>query len=279
MVRKMMRWNSFSLAAMPILSETARTGRPLVISDTHANPAWRVFPVTEWVCSYLTVPIQIRQSTIGFLNLDSETPGFFKSNHAERLQSFANHAAIAIGNASLYEEIHNLAIRDALTNLYNRRYFEEILRKEYSRHSRSRANLSVLMMDVDYFKAFNDAYGNVHGDECLRQIAKVINNSISRPPDVGARYGGEEFICLLPETSLDGAAIVAERIHLGVLNLAIPHSFSSVSQVVSIIIGVAATKCIRDGLIADIIDKADKQLYIAKSRGRNRVEVMNNNAS
>jgi len=264
----------FSLESLPLLAEVARTGRPLVIPDTHMDSFWTTVQATKWVRSYLTVPIQIHKRTVGFLNLDSETPGFFNHNHAERLQAFANHAAIAINNAHLYEEIHALAITDSLTNLHNRRYFDEILEKEYSRHSRSEAELSLLMMDVDHFKAFNDAYGHIHGDECLRQIAKTIEASVSRPPDVAARYGGEEFVCLLPETSLEGAKIVSEKIRQSVMGVAIPHNFSSVSKVVTISVGAATTRCLKGGSPSEIVAVADEQLYLAKSRGRNRVEAM-----
>lgn len=90
---------------------------------------------------------------------------------------------------------------DPLTNLHNRRHFDQVLVKEYSRHSRSDAKLSLLMLDVDHFKPYNDTYGHVRGDDCLRQIAHVIRDSITRPPDLAARYGGEEFVCLLPKIS------------------------------------------------------------------------------
>lgn len=157
---------------------------------------------------------------------------------------------------------------DPLTNLYNRRYFDEVLEKEYSRHSRSGAELSLLIIDVDHFKEFNDTYGHVKGDDCLRRVAEVITSSISRPPDVAVRYGGDEFICLLPETNVIGANTVAEQILQGVMGLAIPHIFSK-HQIVTLSIGIATVHCTKIGLAKDIIAKADEQLYIAKARGRN----------
>ena len=171
------------------------------------------------------------------------------------------------------------SVVDPLTGLHNRRYFDDRLAKEYSRHSRSGAELSVLIVDVDHFKAFNDTYGHLRGDECLRQVAKAIDNSISRPPDVAVRYGGEEFVCLLPETNAAGAMIVAEHIRRNVMDLSIPHSASSASQIVTISIGVATTICDKNGSATEIIAKADEQLYIAKSNGRNRVEVTRKNSS
>jgi diguanylate cyclase (GGDEF)-like protein len=129
-------------------------------------------------------------------------------------------------------------------------------------------------LDVDHFKNFNDTYGHVRGDECLQKVAAVIHDSISRPPDIAARYGGEEFICLLPETNHNGALQVAENIRLGVIQLGIPHVKSMAGDVVTISIGVVTAQCFKDGLITDLIVKADQQLYKAKSQGRNRVEAI-----
>ena len=163
---------------------------------------------------------------------------------------------------------------DPLTELHNRRSFDDILTREYSRHSRSGADLSLLMLDVDYFKLFNDTYGHVRGDDCLRQVAQVIRNAITRPPDMAVRYGGEEFVCLLPETNLNGAKHVAENIRLGVANLEIPHSGSDAAKVVTVSIGLVSAKCTKGGDAMDILVKADKRLYLAKARGRNRIEAM-----
>jgi len=165
---------------------------------------------------------------------------------------------------------------DPLTGLHNRRYFDDRFVSEYSRHSRSGAELSLLILDVDHFKAFNDTYGHVRGDECLRQVAKVIKEAMARPADVAVRYGGEEFVCLLPETDSGGALTVAEHIRWNVMELAIPHSVSSVSRYVTISIGVATTHCVKHGSPVDLIARADAQLYVAKSQGRNRVEADRN---
>jgi diguanylate cyclase (GGDEF)-like protein len=162
---------------------------------------------------------------------------------------------------------------DPMTNLHNRRHFDNVLVKEYSRHSRSGAELSLLIMDVDYFKPFNDTYGHIGGDHCLQQIAHVIKNSITRPPDVAFRYGGEEFICLLPETGFDGAKNVAEKIHEGVIRLGIPHVKSAAAEIVTISIGAVTSKCSKDGSPLDIVASADEQLYLAKSSGRNCIRA------
>jgi diguanylate cyclase (GGDEF)-like protein len=163
---------------------------------------------------------------------------------------------------------------DPLTELHNRRYFDDALLKEYSRHSRSGTEMSVLMLDVDHFKLYNDTYGHVKGDDCLRKITQVIRDSTSRPPDITARYGGEEFVCLLPETDLNGAKHVAENIRRKVAELGIPHVGSGVAMHVTVSIGVVSGQCLKDGAAIEFIVKADEQLYLAKSHGRNRVETI-----
>jgi diguanylate cyclase (GGDEF)-like protein len=129
------------------------------------------------------------------------------------------------------------------------------------------------MLDVDYFKKFNDLYGHLAGDDCLRQVATVLNDLVGRKPDIVARYGGEEFAVILPETDHNGTAILAERIRKAVEDLAIPHSASECSQYVSVSLGVVTVSA--SGLSApeQVVELADKALYYAKQRGRNRFEV------
>jgi len=167
-----------------------------------------------------------------------------------------------------------LSITDGLTKIANRRCFDEILAREYARHARSGAELSLIMLDIDHFKAFNDGYGHVNGDLCLQQIAQVIADGTSRPADLAARYGGEEFACILPETDLRGAVVIAEKIRQGIMDLAIPHKGSSVAECVTVSLGVVTAQCTTDGSAVDLITQADELLYRAKSCGRNRVEFV-----
>jgi len=170
------------------------------------------------------------------------------------------------------QKLETLSITDALTGLANRRHFDEVLTKEYYRHVRSGHELSLILLDIDHFKAFNDNYGHVKGDECLQQVAKVIADYSNRAADLAARYGGEEFVCILPDTDLDGAVIIAEKIRLGIQALAIPHTGSNIAECVTASFGVVALECISDGSPIDIVTKADELLYKAKSLGRNRIE-------
>lgn len=164
------------------------------------------------------------------------------------------------------------SITDSLTEIANRRCFDQTLAKEHARHARSRKELSLIFLDIDFFKRYNDHYGHVKGDECLRQVARVIANCANRPADLAARYGGEEFACILPETDLAGAVAIAEKIRRGVIACAMPHQGSGVAECVTISLGVVAGLCLTGDPCTDIVDKADKLLYQAKEHGRNRVE-------
>ena len=175
---------------------------------------------------------------------------------------------LAIANSKL--ELMN--ITDPLTGLRNRRHFDTLLPREFARHTRSGSWLSVIMLDIDYFKEFNDVYGHINGDECLKQVANVIRNCVSRESDLSARYGGDEFVCILPDTNIDGAVSIAQEIRVGALALAIPHKGSNSGQFVTVSLGVATAKCDANGSSMQIVSTADAMLYEAKSNGRNRVE-------
>lgn len=167
-----------------------------------------------------------------------------------------------------------LSITDGLTGIANRRHFDEALSQEYARHARSGAELSLILLDIDHFKAFNDTYGHVAGDDCLRRIARIIADCASRPADLAARYGGEEFACILPETDGTGAVIIAEQIRRGIQAVAIPHKGSDAADCVTASLGVVTLQCDASGSAVGIISRADELLYFAKSRGRNRVECV-----
>ncbi|MBA3007843.1 MAG: diguanylate cyclase [Proteobacteria bacterium] len=171
-------------------------------------------------------------------------------------------------------ELEALSITDGMTGIANRRRFDEVLTQEHAWHARSGAKLSLILLDVDHFKAFNDNYGHVQGDECLRQIARVIADCTSRPADLAARYGGEEFACILPETDNNGAIAIAEKIRCGIIALALPHKCSSVADVVTVSLGVVTVRCTTGASAVDIIIQVDELLYQAKSSGRNRVEFV-----
>lgn len=166
-----------------------------------------------------------------------------------------------------------LAATDALTGLKNRRTFDEMLGKEFSRSSRHHHPLSVLMVDVDYFKSFNDTYGHQAGDDALRAVARALREVVRRPADIVARYGGEEFAVVLPDTDTEGATAVAELLCDAVRNLHIPNGRSS-RGVVTVSVGIATAS--RTNLLAgpeDLVRQADAALYLAKGQGRDGVQA------
>jgi diguanylate cyclase (GGDEF)-like protein len=171
----------------------------------------------------------------------------------------------------LNHELEALSRQDGLTKLCNRRYFEEQAEKQWKILSRSQEPVSILMMDVDYFKKYNDSYGHVAGDRCLQAVAGTLKHSLHRPADVVARYGGEEFIAILPNTDAQGASTVAETLRRAVANLAIPHKDSDVAGVVTLSIGSVASDSVRGVSLAEMIKQADRNLYQAKHKGRNCV--------
>lgn len=172
-------------------------------------------------------------------------------------------------------DLVRLSTVDALTGIANRRRFDEALYKEWRRAMRRQYPITLLMCDIDFFKQYNDAQGHQAGDECIRSVARAIEDTLKRPGDLVARYGGEEFAAILPDTDFDGAQMVAESVRSAVAELGIPHGRSSVASRVTLSVG-AASMVPRRGAPAsgeELIEVADKALYAAKSAGRNRIVV------
>lgn len=169
-------------------------------------------------------------------------------------------------------ELDRLSRTDYLTGVANRRFFEESLDREWSRAARGKYAISLLMIDVDYFKAYNDCYGHIEGDYCLQQVARALSVSVKRPADMVARFGGEEFVVLLPETE-EGALALAEECRKKVEELQIAHQDSEVSQYVTVSIGVCSLIPIGGQPARALVKAADDALYRAKNEGRNRVRL------
>jgi diguanylate cyclase (GGDEF)-like protein len=167
--------------------------------------------------------------------------------------------------------LEDLSSLDGLTNIPNRRCFDEFIDREWRHAARKGIPLSLIMIDIDYFKDYNDHYGHQAGDECLKQIGKILKGAVKRPADLVARYGGEEFIAALVDTDIKGAMVVAERIRLQVEALNIPHKSSQIGERVTISVGVATEVPSRDSSFATLIAMADKALYQSKQGGRNQI--------
>ena len=210
----------------------------------------------------------------GWLIADRYSPEHsWQSDEIDLLRELTTQLAIGIKQGLLHEQLSQLALLDSLTRVYNRRSFDRQLKREWGRHKRVPAPLSLIMCDVDCFKIYNDAYGHQQGDKCLQQIAKAISSALRRPGDLLARYGGEEFVVILPQTTQSGAAKVGEMIRNAVKDLEIPHHNSLVDSVVTVSLGVATT--IPDAVDNPqlLIEAADLALYQAKDRGRDCVAV------
>jgi len=194
------------------------------------------------------------------------------------LKSLATQVAIAIQQSSLFEQLEaanqklqHLACVDGLTQVANRRRFDEYLDVEWRRLAREQKPLSLILCDLDYFKVYNDTYGHLAGDLCLQQVGRVLHQALKRPADLVARYGGEEFAVILPNTDATGAVLVAEMIREGLRALKIAHAKSLVSEYVTLSLGVASFVPTPNASPDKLIAAADEALYRAKAEGRDRL--------
>lgn len=175
--------------------------------------------------------------------------------------------ALARANASL----ERMARVDGLTQVANRRCFDEALEREWRRMAREQKPFALLLGDIDFFKKYNDSYGHQQGDDCLRRVAKALEGAVLRPGDLVARYGGEEFVLLLPGSDLEGALLVAERALEAVSRQQIEHKASTASPHVTISLGAACMHPNQGGTPDELVVRADQALYRSKEGGRNRV--------
>lgn len=166
------------------------------------------------------------------------------------------------------QQLASLTRVDALTGLANRRHFNEVLQQEFKQHIRSKNQLSLLLIDIDYFKRVNDSYGHTVGDHYLQQVAATIASNLARPIDLAVRLGGEEFVCVLPSTDFNGAMLIAENIRRAIENLALPNKTDYGRLTVSV--GVSSTEGVQ-GTFEDLVASSDRYLYQAKRNGRNQI--------
>lgn len=164
---------------------------------------------------------------------------------------------------------------DILTGLYNRRYFNGAYQREWKNALRTNTSIALMMVDIDYFKKYNDTYGHLQGDESLAAVAREIQRVVKRPRDVAARFGGEEFVVLLPETENEGASYLAQKILEGIRKLALEHTGSPLYKMVTVSIGLAALVPNHTLTMDDFLNMTDSALYIAKKAGRNCFRLYN----
>ena len=169
------------------------------------------------------------------------------------------------------DQLANMSMIDGLTGIANRRRFDDHMDQELRRAARTKQPFSLLLMDIDDFKAYNDTYGHARGDDCLRTVAQAIKGHLRRPSDLVARYGGEEFAVVLPDTPIEAAYGLAEKIRLGIVGLNIAHAKARAASHVTVSIGAATSTAEKPLAKPQLIEAADAQLYASKRAGRNRV--------
>jgi two-component system chemotaxis family response regulator WspR len=206
---------------------------------------------------------------------------YHSAAHISRLQRdeaflFLRESQRQLAEANI--ELQKLAALDSLTGIANRRRFDEVLRTEWQRGQREKKPLSLLMIDIDCFKAYNDAFGHQAGDMCLQKAAAILTEHLRRPADLAVRYGGEEFAVLLPETEIEGAALVAQACRGHLEGLAIENPNAAHGKAVTMSIGVASVIPSKHADAAQLVERADKAMYAAKTGGRNRVCVAHDTA-
>ncbi len=246
----------------------AETGKPfLEVENTATDP--RAETGLEVWKSLVVVPLRSAGKMVGALGTGDVTQRRFTPGEVALLQAIGNQLGAAIENAQLYAEIQRLSQTDPLTGLYNRRGLNERMQVEILRAKRYRHPLSVVMIDIDHFKNYNDAHGHLEGDVILKQVAELLRIHV-RETDVVARFGGEEFLILLTETAKAEALEVAEKIRAAVSVRPFPHAWTQPEGKLTISLGVATSSADLSEA-QELIEKADHALYGAKNAGRNRV--------
>ncbi|MBD1894305.1 diguanylate cyclase [Coleofasciculus sp. FACHB-129] len=266
--------------------EPYKNGRILAIEDIYTakiSPCHIDLLAQFQVRANLVVPILQGEDLWGLLIAHHcSQPRQWQQLEINLLQELATQAGIAIKQAQLYQqleeanqELQRLAVLDGLTQVANRRCFDQYLNSEWQRLVREQAPLSLILGDIDFFKLYNDTYGHQAGDECLKAVASAIRRAVKRSTDLVARYGGEEFAIILPYTVVEGAIRVAEQIRAEVKALAIAHVNSQASQQIALSLGIASVVPTLESSPAMLISAADTALYQAKAAGRDRYYAHN----
>ena len=251
-----------------ITGRTVRTRQAQYVRNVQANPTFLVasYEVESEIC----IPLQKNDKVLGVLNIESNSSRPLTEKDKELLMAFANPVALAIDNARLLAEITSLALTDGMTGLINRRAFDQLFDIEVARALRYHHPLALIMLDIDSFKLFNDTYGHPAGDERIKSIATVLLANV-RDPDIAARYGGEEFAIILPNTSKEGAILLAERLRESTQAQA-PETASPNTPISGYTISLGAASFPEDGLTAsELLIAADNAELTAKRLGKNRV--------
>jgi two-component system chemotaxis family response regulator WspR len=248
----------------PTLQDT-----PVIMLSTEDDPAAKV-NAFEWGANDYVVKLPEKIELIARIRYHSKA-------YIHKLQRDRVFEALQKAQADLEKqniELLRLSQLDGMTEVANRRYFDEYLLIELKRATRNQLPLAVIMLDIDHFKTYNDTYGHLQGDVCLKKVAAILKQQKRRPADFIARYGGEEFSLLLPETDLAGAATLAEKVRAAIESEHIPHQGSSTAAYVTASLGVTGGIPTADDSPEKWLGQADAMLYKAKQAGRNQVQFM-----
>lgn len=220
----------------------------------------------------LKVEVEVRRRTQMTLQTLIEAISKRKADLEIVVQTIMEHGDIMDTQWALkLSEMNKIASIDGLTQIPNRRRFDEHLEHQWKQMIRERSPICLILFDIDHFKQFNDTYGHLAGDDCLKQVAQVLEGCVQRPSDLIARYGGEEFAAILPQTTIAGAIEVAQRVQTEIANLKIFHEKSSVSDYLTLSIGIAGSIPTSTQSFSKLLDEADQYLYLAKQQGRDRI--------
>ena len=244
---------------------------------TNWSESHRYWLEEEGIQSELVIPIFYDYAIWGvFIAQCQQQQCIWSDENIRTLLRIIKQLEMAIQHSILHEQLCQANERlkyaahtDSLTQLANRRHFDEFFSQEWARLQRDNLPLSLLLCDVDYFKQYNDYYGHAQGDWGLQQIATALAAVINRPADLVARYGGEEFVILLPNTGRDGAEHIAQQVQTAIAHLKIPHHASKLGSTLTLSIGIAVGLASHQQQASDLLQAADKALYAAKSKGRN----------
>jgi diguanylate cyclase (GGDEF)-like protein len=249
------------------LREVAGSGKPIRIFD--ATEDTDIAPLAEGVKSFMAVPMISRGKAIGVMHASSTRMGAFLDQDEKIFSILAGSAALAVENALLHQKTQELTVVDDLTGLHNFRYFSRKLGTEVMRAKRYRQPLSVIMIDIDWFKRCNDTYGHLFGNHVLRDLAQRIRDSV-REVDIACRYGGEEFAVILPQTKKNDAQMIGERIRRRVESVEFVSADKESRVKITVSLGIASYP--ENGKTPkELIAKVDQALYLAKGRGKNLV--------
>ncbi len=247
-----------------ISGQVAQSKELVYIQDTSKDPLYLHYKGEKMEeGSFLALPIISYQRLLGVMNFSRPTVDGFSSMDINLLSSLASQVAVALENTQLYAKMKELSVTDELTQIYNRRHFQNMLQMEWKRAKRFGRNVSLLMIDVDHFKKYNDTHGHVQGDVALQEIASILASNI-REVDTVARYGGEEFALILTHTNLEEATLVSEKLRHLVECASLKQGRATISVGISNYPELAHS-------IEELINQADMALYDAKAGGRNRV--------